>query len=357
MNVLHYLAAWLSRWIDDVASSALSIGSALRRRKKFLVVEQADETFEFQTARGLSAGKSFGKPLRFVDGRFTDGVGAPAGSSLAGGDVEIVLAARRFMFRTLELPSQAASFLDAIVRAQIDRLTPWSAALAAFGCGAPTQISEGRVGVTVAATARSQVMPLVNALERMGSDSVVVSAAPDAAIDARIAVFSVQASRQRRMRRMRRILVAVPSLIGLAAVGALSASVFVGAERDSAQLEVSRRLAERRAALTSGPSGVVAQAAAMLAQRKRETAPSVLILESLSRALPDDTYLGELQVEEGKLRISGVTREASSLIKIIEQTDRFRSATFFAPTIRAPDGTGEQFHIEAQIAAPFPAIQ
>ena len=65
--------------------------------------------------------------------------------------------------------------------------------------------------------------------------------------------------------------------------------------------------------------------------------------------MPDDTYLTELHVADGKLEITGVTREAASLIQIIEQTEQFRNATFFAPTTRAPLEAGEQFHIEAQI--------
>jgi len=78
-------------------------------------------------------------------------------------------------------------------------------------------------------------------------------------------------------------------------------------------------------------------------------------LESLSQALPDDTYLTELHVADRKLEITGVTHEAASLIRIIEQTDQFKHATFFAPTTRAPLEIGEQFHIEAQIAPYFPA--
>ena len=57
---------------------------------------------------------------------------------------------------------------------------------------------------------------------------------------------------------------------------------------------------------------------------------------------------------DSKLEITGVTHEAAALIQIIEQTDQFRNATFFAPTTRAPLEVGEQFHIEAQIVPYFP---
>ena len=90
---------------------------------------------------------------------------------------------------------------------------------------------------------------------------------------------------------------------------------------------------------------------------KRESVASVIVLESLSQALPDDTYLTELHEADGKLQITGVTREAASLIRIIEQTDQFKRATFFAPTTRAPLDAGEQFHIEAQIEPYFPTVQ
>ena len=57
---------------------------------------------------------------------------AEVGSRLAGGQIELILARRRFVFRSLELPQQAADFLDAIVRSQIDRLTPWNPSQAAL---------------------------------------------------------------------------------------------------------------------------------------------------------------------------------------------------------------------------------
>jgi general secretion pathway protein L len=154
---------------------------------------------------------------------------------------------------------------------------------------------------------------------------------------------------------LKRLLVAAPALSGLAAVATLLAWLYVDADLEASQFQVSRQLAERRVVLRTG-GGLAEQAAAALAQRKRSTAASVLVLESVSRALPDDTYLTELQIQEGKLQISGVTRNASSLIKLIEQPNQFEHATFFAPTTRTTDGNGELFHIEAGIALPFQAV-
>ena len=352
---------WLSRSLDDAAAAALSISSVLRRPKKFQLEEQADDNlFAVRRNRGRSEAHAPMATLSFDDGRFAENTGARIRSQLAGAEIELILAARRFMFRSLELPKQASGFLDAIVRAQVDRLTPWTPAQVAFGCSAPTEMAGGRVGVMVAATARSSVIPLVSALELLAPDSIVVSAAPEPGGEKtrnRIVVFSQQSKRERRMRRMRQILVAAPVLAGLAALAATAAWFYVGADLEAARLQVSRQIAERRVALLSGRGSVGEEAAALLAQRKRAAVASVILLESLSQALPDDTYLTQLQFTDGKVQISGITREAASLIRIIEQTDQFKHATFFAPTTRAPVGSGEQFHIEARVTPYFPAVQ
>jgi general secretion pathway protein L len=359
MGLLSRLGVLLSRWFDDASWAIMSIGALIRPRRKFQVFEEEDLAFLVHALSGRSAPRALGPSLRFVQGQFVEDAGARVRSQLVGGQIEIVLARRRFVFRSLELPRQASGFLDAIVRSQIDRLTPWSPAQAAFGCGAPTETSSGRVGVVVAATARSSVMPFVTALEALKPNSIVVSAASDGAeaeMQRRTVVFSQQSDREYSLRRVRRFLVAAAAAAGLVAFAAFAAWVHVGADLEASRLEVSKQMAERRVALLSGRPGVLEEAAAKLAQRKRESPAAVIVLESLSQALPDDTFLTELHVAEGKLEISGVTREAASLIQIIEQTDQFKHATFFAPTTRAPLEVGEQFHIEAQIVPYFPTF-
>ena len=53
------------------------------------------------------------------------------------------------------------------------------------------------------------------------------------------------------------------------------------------------------------------------------------------------------------MRVTGVTRDAPELIRLLERSPNFTRATFFAPTTRGPSDPGERFHIEAQIEPVF----
>jgi general secretion pathway protein L len=49
------------------------------------------------------------------------------------------------------------------------------------------------------------------------------------------------------------------------------------------------------------------------------------------------------------LRLVGITKDAPSLIGLLEQSGYFTRATFFAPTTRSSAEAGERFHLEAVI--------
>ena len=115
-----------------------------------------------------------------IDG--TIGAASPRqlGEVLQGSHIDLILRPSRFLFRPLDLPKRAGEFLEGIVRSQIDRLTPWSAAEAVFGWTPPHDAAKDRIELTVVATARARVAALCAVSHRVPvQSSISVSTLPN----------------------------------------------------------------------------------------------------------------------------------------------------------------------------------
>ena len=327
------LTRWFAARLDDAAASIADLSERLRPRRKILFVEQPDGSL-----------KSPKLTCRIEDGRLAFTAGNA--SALRGAEVKFQLSPQRLVFRELELPARAGEFLEGVVRSQIDRLTPWRASDCAYGWGAPKPLDAGRVTVTVAATKRDLVAPFLE----VAADSVAVISARDG--EAPIAVLSRRAGASARHGRWRLSLITalVVSLACLAA--ALVADWTLGASLRDETDSLTASLAQRREALLRREHALDDPAVQALDARKRATPAAVMVWEALARALPDDAYLTQLQLQGDKVEISGVAADAAALIKQIEQSPHFARATFTAPTTRSADNK-ESFRIEAHVAPLF----
>jgi general secretion pathway protein L len=345
------LTAYFSRWIDTTAQALLALFASFGTRKAVQVIEENAGSFVLQGERNSPSGLPFER-VQIVDGKIAGAHPDSIIAMLDGSRAELKLRPAGVLFRPLELPQRAIEFLAGVVRAQIDRLTPWTANDAAFGWSAPTEAGADRVVVTVAATARATVQPVVDALIAAGAQAVAVTATPPQA--APITVLEHRASGSLDLARIRRSLVAVLIVTGLLAGVSLSVAGLAGVKFASEQEDLTRRINERRLAIRAGAGGgTVATPLRALERRKHQSPSSVIVLEALSQLLPDHTYVTELRIEGDKLRLIGITRDAPSLIRLIEQSPNFTRATFFAPTTKGPSDPGERFHIEAQIEPVF----
>jgi general secretion pathway protein L len=348
MNILRRFADRYSRWMDDVAATVVTLRDRLLTPRKVRLVELEDGTFSLQ---GAAAAASLPVSVTIENGRATGSDDTVA--SLKGNRVELAMRPDRFFFRSLELPQRASGFLDGIIRAQIDRITPWTAIEAAFGWSEPTAISGDRISVTIAAAASAQITPFARALAQLGAKSVVVFAAlPNDGSAASIKVLDHLATGTAAGRVRRGLAFGFLSLAIFAAL-AIASDAIVGNNLRNAQEDASRRIAERRGLIRAGGDAAGNSALAKLARLKTQTPSSVLVLEAASRVLPDSTYVTELRIEAGKLQIIGISNDAPSLIRLLEQSPHFSRATFFAPTTRSPSDPGDRYHIEAQIKPIF----
>lgn len=303
------------------------------------LVEGETGTFALEASKP----ENIPKEIAFEDGKFSY---ANLAQVVRGCRIEIVLRPTRFLFRPLELPARAADFLEGIVRAQIDRLTPWNATDAVFGCSAPVAQGSETITTMIAAAPRRLVMGYVEALSGFHPSAIaVLTEVPEGG---RIRVFEQKSRGAIDPVRLSRTLQAV---LAVAAIAAVLGSIVAGYLADSLsaqESELEQQITQRRAAIR-GADGGERSPLALLERRKYETPASVIVLEALSRLLPDHTYVTEMHLVGNKLQISGITSDAPSLIPLIEQSQHFTRATFYAPTTRSSSDPGERFHIEAQV--------
>jgi general secretion pathway protein L len=356
MAMISEIKELFGAWIAAVALAVTSIARRLMPQRQIWLIEGDDGTF---TAKAAPVKKGAAVPdvsFRVSNGRPIPSLPADWEAVLRGGRVEFLLKSDHVLFRSLDFPAQAVDFLDGMIRAQIDRLTPWAANDAVFGWSAPSRIASERIQLTLAATSRNKIQPLVQLASNLGAASVAVltESPPDEIAPVKFKVYesALQSAVGRTMdvpRALRLTLLGT----GLAAAASLVLAAYVGNSLDAEQQQLSRRIAERRASLRLSQTAAGGSAQSLLVKRKQTTPSSVMVLEAISRVLPDGTYVTEFRIEGDKVQVVGISQDAPSLIRLMEQSPQFSRATFFAPTTRAQNDPGERFHIEVHLTPYF----
>src|SRR5262249_19195484 len=112
----------------------------------------------------------------------------------------------------------------------------------------------------------------------------------------------------------------------VAAAASLVIASYAGSLLDTEQQDLQHSITQRRAALRINQGNGSAET--LLARRKQTSPASVMVLEAISSVLPDTTYVTELRIEGDKIQVVGLTQDAPSLIKLMEQSPQFMHATF-----------------------------
>src|SRR5260370_10834391 len=334
MKLFQTIGAILNAWTSSVAAAIIAAFDRVVSPRVVRLIE--DDKGDFV---GETAAKSENVPARiaFADGTLSAPNLAP---TFRGSRVEIVLQPKRFVFRPLELPARAADFLDGIGRAQIDRLTPWSASEAVFGCSPAVESGAESITTVIAATTRKVAMTYVQAVSIFHPAAVAVCTDVAERNVGRVKVFEQKARGHLDAARLSRALMVGLGVTAACALLSLVAAVYMAEYLGGPEDELALQISQRRAAIRASSDGGDRSPIAALERRKYETPASVIVLDALSQVLPDHTYVTELHLAGAKLQIAGITRDAPSLIPLIEQSQHFTRATFYAPTTLSPSDPG-----------------
>jgi general secretion pathway protein L len=337
--------ALLNGWLDTLAGLAYQIGDALRQRRALLVTE-VDGTFVLHAAATASSREA---PLAVLaaGSRASDQVMKLARRKF----IVLECPAQRIVTRHLSVPVQAREFLSGVVRNRIDRLSPWPSGQILYNHHVIDGDTPGAamLDVQVMIATRSAVESLRAGFAQTGLTADRIVAATDGTPP--VSLWSSKTTAAPSPGRMR---VAIGgsfvAIIAVCAVTTLWALVSTSAiEAESDQSAERARALQKNATVQNSPQMLAALPPPRRAWVAKENAISTaVLLEDLSRAVPDGAYLSDFQFEDRKLRVSGFADDDAPLIAALERSGHLSDVHFFAPTTRGQDGR-LRFSIEAQV--------
>ena len=331
-------------FIENAARACEGVLARFASQRRATLVESAPGQFDV-FAEGKRGRTSLGAIGIDARGALTSG-GRQGIDAVRGGRVTLVLRPQRFLVRDFPLPAHADEFLDRILRNQIDRLTPWPGERAIFG-HARREGSGSALVVAVAAGDRQAIQPVIDALEALKPRQLAVFAGANE--QEKTPPIRLPGLDQGAVRHatLRKALGGLLLLLSLAVSGTMAWAAFEGMRIDSDYESTQAQIARLRGGARRADP--VEEAESRLFQRKARGPVAALVIEELSRILPDGTWLTELEIAGDKARIGGLSGDATALIGIIEKSPNLSDAAFFAPTTRGTQDPGERFHIEATI--------
>ena len=257
-------------------------------------------------------------------------------------------ASGRAIIQQLRLPAGARPVLAAVLRNKIEGLAPWPLEDCAWGYATLPEES-GALPVVVAIIGRKTLQSHLAALAGVGVKPATVSIDAGAPWPAIIIDHSSDARRAR-------VSMMVKTLAGTAAAAIAGVGLYGGYQAAVAANELSQveeRSAELTKALTARPdaSNLPPQQAAAnaLAQRKQTERPVVMVLNDLTRGIPDGSWLTAIDLADGAVTVQGRGGPAPELVQSLENAEAFSAVNFAAATQHDEQAGNDVFAIGAAI--------
>jgi general secretion pathway protein L len=249
------------------------------------------------------------------------------------------------------LPGAAESDLARIMGHKLDLLTPWSADQSYAAQKVLGRRRDGMLEVLIAAASRERTDMLLRQLAGLE----VQPAAVDVALpgtdqrSAGLDLLQRGADEKRGPRLLAILLWSVLIALG-ALVGLIGWQIYERHQLLREQTALSAGLEQRLADLPDLRNRIEAlRAQARFFADDRNSRPSpLLVLEVLSRLLPDTVWLTEVTLDGTELSISGLAEDASALIPSVEGAPEFEQTRFLSPSTRVtvPDPNGGERQVE-----------
>jgi len=354
------IGAVLRRWIEILAALYLAWCES-RRELRSLVVTRENGHVVVRHAEPARDAMLRDADAGNIVATLPPGAGASADVSRAAHNSFVVLEfpADKVVMRRITVPAQARKFLSGVIRNQIERLSPWPANGVVYGFAAEAGAGDAAVvEVRILMAARTDVDAARQDLAALGLpiDRIVARGSDTEAADEThdsVTLWSrlADTSPDRLGSVVRTIGIGIAASVAVSLLLGSWALLSTASIRDESEEVAARsRVLQRQVQTGRTASSMASIPPAERVWLLKETSiSSVILIEGLSRALPESAYVNEIRLDKESLRIMGLADDAPALLAPLERSEHMTDVHFFAPTARGPDGKLFRFSIEAHV--------
>jgi general secretion pathway protein L len=269
---------------------------------------------------------------------------------LMPGPVALRVGNDRAVIKQISLPAGALDVMPAVIRNKVESLAPWPLHEVMWGYRLLGPPQSGQVDVEVAIVSRKTLAGLLSVFH----DAHIKAAHFDVAspIDDAEAV-AIDFLGLDRLKKARQRVTAVMAIAGLVAFTVASLGLYLVLSTQGELSAVEQRRADLKQVLLNGVDGGQVNAklaeANKLYERKKSNRPVVIVLNALSKLVPDGTWLNGVDYTGNNVTITGRGTEIASVIESLEKSDVFADVNFASATQRDANANADIFSISAAI--------
>lgn len=288
------------------------------------------------------------------------GAGAPkrlpaSSRKRTAGVIELRLPAEAVLTRSLTLPAAGREYLEPILEHRLERLVPWSPDRALYGYHVTGETPSGELKVDFAATSRDIADAWLAKASALGLEPTAIGGR-GAPLDRPLEIDLWRGAQDRIHARAQRAVRTAAAIVALVVLPTLALALYASHSAEERLKQIEARSAAARGTLQAAVGAGAGSREAALMAAKRPDDAMVTLVDRLARAVPTDTALRDLEIDESRIRLAGASGGAPALIGKLEASGLMRDTRFAAPVTRAPDGR-DNFEILAQRNRSEPSSQ
>ncbi len=272
-------------------------------------------------------------------------------------EVIVRLASSQVLEREVTLPLATEGNLREVLGFEIDRLTPFKREMVVYDyTGMTRNPAAGTLSVRLFVAQKERVEALVASLERIGlrPTAVTVGGSPAREVPPQLPVKPnfLEGGQKKQAASPFHALVRVTGWLAFVlAVVAVALPLWNQHRRvtelEQAIQEVQAEVGKSKA--LSAELEKVMKDFEFVEKRRRSANRMLVLLNELSRVLPDDTWLQRLEINDRRVVLQGESADGSKVLSLIENSPFFENTRFAAPVVRIASTESDRFNVQADI--------